>query len=154
MSRESMDVAQKALDAFNRRDREAWFALNDPEVEAFPPRDWPESDAIRGREAVWESYVENIEAFREGALEHAELIDAGDDKVVAHMRGEMHGKASGASEALSDWPESTCRDGRTLRPEGFADPNEALDAARLGQRAGSQTNERGGGGVGEAARWG
>ena len=131
MSRESMDVAQKALDAFNRRDREAWFALNDPEVEAVPPRDWPESDAIRGREAVWHSYVENIEAFREGALEHVELIDAGNDKVVAHMRGEMHGKASGASVAFSYWPVSTFRDGKTLRTEWFADRNEALEAAGL-----------------------
>jgi ketosteroid isomerase-like protein len=93
MSQENVDAAQMGLDAFNRRDKEVWLALNDPEVEVVPPRDWPESDPLRGREAVWDVYVENIEAFREGALEHVELIDAGNDKVVAHMRGEMHGKA-------------------------------------------------------------
>src|SRR5213076_2082247 len=105
MSQENVDAAQKALDAFNRRDKAAWLVLNDPEVEVVPPRDWPESDPIRGREAVWEVYVQNIQAFREGALEHVELIDAG-NKVLAHMRGAMHGKASGASVAFAYWPVS------------------------------------------------
>ena len=131
MSRENVVAALKGLDAFNRRDKAAWLALTDPEVEAVPPRDWPESDPIRGREAVWDVYVENIEAFREGALEHVELIDAGNDKVIAHMRGEMHGKASGASVAFSYWPVSTFRDGRTVRTEWYADRAEALEAVGL-----------------------
>ena len=64
MSQENVDAAQKALDAFNRRDKAAWLVLNDPEVEVVPPRDWPESDPIRGREAVWDFYIENIGAWR------------------------------------------------------------------------------------------
>src|SRR5436190_22720315 len=96
----------------------------------MPPRR-PESDPIRGREAVWDVYDENIQAFREGALERVELIDAGNDQVVAHMRGEMHGKASGASVAFSYWPVSTFRDGRTLRTEWFADRADSLAAAGL-----------------------
>ena len=131
MSQENAEIVHRFVDAYNRRDREAWFALNDPEVEAVPPRDWPESDAIRGREAVWDSYVENIEAFREGALEHVELIDAGNDKVVAHMRGEMHGKASGASVAFSYWTVGTVRSGKMLRVEWFANRVDALEAVGL-----------------------
>ena len=131
MSQENVDVAQKALDAFNRRDKEVWLALNDPEVEAVPPRQWPESGPIRGREAVWDVYVENIEAFREGALEHVELIDAGNDKVVAHMRGEMHGKMSDAAVPFSYWPVSTFRDRKMVRTEWFADRAEALKAVGL-----------------------
>ena len=106
MSQENVDAAQKGLDAFNRRDKAAWLALNDPEVEAVPPRDWPESDPIRGREAVW-------------------------DKVVAHMRGEMHGKASGASVAFSYWTVGTFRSGKMLRTEWFANRVDALEAAGL-----------------------
>ena len=60
-----------------------------------------------------------------------ELIDAGDDKVVAHMRGEMHGKASGASVAFSYWTVGTVRSGKMLRVEWFADRAEALEAAGL-----------------------
>src|SRR5437763_10171843 len=115
MSQETIDAAQETLDAFNRRDRAAWLALVDPAVEVVPPRDWPESDPIRGGEAAWTFYVENIESFREDALEHVELIDAGNDSVVAHMRGAMHGKASGASVAFSYWPVSTFRDGKAVR---------------------------------------
>src|SRR5436305_11916072 len=92
MSQENVDLAQKALDAFNQRDRTAWLALTDPEVQVVPPRDWPESNPIRGSAAVWTFYVENIESFREGELEHVELIDARNDRVVAHMRGAMYGR--------------------------------------------------------------
>jgi ketosteroid isomerase-like protein len=131
MSQENVDVAQRGLDAFNRRDKAAWLALNAPEIEVVPPRDWPESDPIRGCEAVWGFYVGNIQAFRDGSLEHVEVIDAGNDKVVTHMRGAMHGKASGASVAFNYWPVSTFRDGKTLRTEWFANRADALEAVGL-----------------------
>ena len=131
MSQENVDAAQKGLDAFNRRDKAAWLGLNDPEVEAIPPRDWPESDPIRGREAVWDFYVENIEAFREGVLENTELIEVGHDKVVAHVQGEMQGKTSGASVAFDFWTVGTYRDGQALRLEWFDEREQALEAVGL-----------------------
>jgi ketosteroid isomerase-like protein len=131
VSWENVDAAQKGLDAFNRRDKAAWLALNDPEVEAVPPRDWPESDPIRGREAVWDFYVENVEAFREGVLENTELIEVGHDKVVGHVQGEMQGKTSGASVAFDLWTVGTYRDGQALRVEWFAEREQALAAVGL-----------------------
>ncbi len=131
MSRENVDAALKGLDAFNRRDKAAWLAVNDPEVEAVPPRDWPESDPIRGREAVWDFYVENVEAFREGVLESTELIEVGHDKVVGHVQGEMQGKTSGASVAFDLWTVGTYRDGQALRVEWFAEREQALAAVGL-----------------------
>jgi ketosteroid isomerase-like protein len=131
VSRENVDAALKGLDAFNRRDKAAWLAVNDPEVEAVPPRDWPESDPIRGREAVWDFYVENIEAFREGVLENTELIEVGHDKVVGHVQGEMQGKTSGASVAFDLWTVGTYRDGQALRVEWFAEREQALAAVGL-----------------------
>jgi ketosteroid isomerase-like protein len=131
VSRENVDAALKGLDAFNRRDKAAWLAVNDPEVEAVPPRDWPESDPIRGREAVWDFYVENVEAFREGVLENTELIEVGHDKVVGHVQGEMQGKTSGASVAFDLWTVGTYRDGQALRVEWFAEREQALAAVGL-----------------------
>jgi ketosteroid isomerase-like protein len=131
VSRENVDAALKGLDAFNRRDKAAWLAVNDPEVEAVPPRDWPESDPIRGREAVWDFYVENVEAFREGVLESTELIEVGHDKVVGHVQGEMQGKTSGASVAFDLWTVGTYRDGQALRVEWFAEREQALAAVGL-----------------------
>ena len=42
------------LEAFNRRDRDAWLRLNDPEVEFRADAEWPESETVRGHDAVWE----------------------------------------------------------------------------------------------------
>ena len=131
MSQENVEVVRRGLDAFNRRDRTAWLAVCDPEVEDVPPREWPESDTTRGSEAVWDLYVENTAGWREGdAFENVEMIDAG-DKVVAHVRGEMRGKASGASVTWSYWQAVTFRNGKVLRLEWFADRNEALEAVGL-----------------------
>jgi ketosteroid isomerase-like protein len=131
MSRENVEVARKALDAFNRRDRAAWLTLCDPELENFPPRDWPESDPIQGYEAVWDFFVEAQEGWEEGPFEFVELIDAGNDKVVADVRREVRGKASGASVAWSYWLVVTFRNGKHLRMEWFANRAEALEAVGL-----------------------
>ena len=131
MPQENVDVARKALDAFNRRDRAAWLALCDPEFENFPPRDWPESEPIRGPEAVWDFFVEAQDAWDEGPFEFVDLIDAGNDKVVADVRREVRGKASGASVEWSYWQVVTFRNGKVLRMEWFAYRAEALEAVGL-----------------------
>jgi ketosteroid isomerase-like protein len=131
MSHENVEVNRRALDAINRRDRAAWLALVDPQSECVPARDWPESDVIRGREAVWDFYVDVFGAWREGSFENVELIEAGNDKLVTHMRAEMQGKASGASVMLSYWLVITFRNGKILRIEYFAERGEALEAMGL-----------------------
>jgi ketosteroid isomerase-like protein len=131
MSQENVDVAQEALDAINRRDRAAWMALVDPETECVPARDWPESDVIRGREAVWDFYVGIFGSLHGGPVEHVEVIEAGDDNLVTHLRAEMQGKASGASVVLSYWLIITFRDAKILRIDYFAGRGEALEAVGL-----------------------
>ena len=131
MSQENVDLAKKILDAFNRRDKAAWQALMDPDLEVAPPQDWPEAGLIRGSEAAWHFYVQNIEAFREGVLEHVELIDAGTDRVLSHLGGEMHGALSGALVPFSYWVVSTVRDGKGVRDEWFANRAAALKAVGL-----------------------
>ncbi len=120
----------------NRLDRAAWLALCDPELENIPPRDWPESDPIRGVEPVFDFLaVEAGDAWEEESspYEYVELIDAGNDKVVADMRREVRGKASGASVAFGYWQVITFRNGKTLRIEWFGERAEALKAAGLSE---------------------
>ena len=131
MSQENVDVARTAVDTLNRRDRAGWLATQDPESECIPSRDWPESDAIRGREAVWDFYMAVLQAWREGGFESVELFEAEDDRVVQKVRAEMQGKTSGASVVLSYWTVATFRDGKVLRVAWFADRAEALDAVGL-----------------------
>jgi ketosteroid isomerase-like protein len=133
MSQENVKTFHEALDAFNRRDRAAWLAFYDPEFENLPPRNWPESAAIQGPEAVWDFYVESQEPWEGATFQVGELIDAGNDKVVAELRAQMRGKASGASVAWSYWSVVTFRHGKALRSEWFTDRAEALEAAGLSE---------------------
>jgi ketosteroid isomerase-like protein len=133
MSQENAEVVRQALDAFNRRDKAAWLALCDPEVENVPPRDWPETDLLRGPGAVWGFYVEAQEAWDASSYEYVELIDAGNDKIVTQQRGDVRGKASGAGVVFSYWQVVTLRNGKALRIEWFTDRAQALEAAGLSE---------------------
>ena len=84
MSQENVERARQGLDAINRRDRAAWLALCDPELEDMPPRDWPESNPIQGADAVFEFLAVEAQDAWEGdrPYEYVELIDAGNDMVV------------------------------------------------------------------------
>jgi ketosteroid isomerase-like protein len=120
----------RAVDAFNRRDRAALLDFCDPELVNIPPREWPESSAVTGREAVWDFYVQGNEPWEDSALSVVELVDASDDKVVAHIRGEMRGRVSGAGVPWSFWGVVTFRNGKVAHVEWFADRAEALGRAR------------------------
>ena len=133
MSPENVETARRVFDNFNRRDKAAWLTDTDPETEVIPPKEWPENAPIRGAKACWNFYVENTKAFEEGYFELPELIDAGDDKVVANHRREMRGKASGASIIYDFWIVITFRDGKGVRADWFSTRAEALEAAGLSE---------------------
>jgi ketosteroid isomerase-like protein len=136
MSRANVETIRQALDAVNRGDRAAWLALCDPALLNVPSRDWPESDPIQGREAVWDFFAETNEQWEDIAYAFGELIDAGNDKIAAWVRAEMRGKSSGAGVPWSFWQVVTFRDGKALRFEWFTDRAEALKAAGLGEQPG------------------
>jgi ketosteroid isomerase-like protein len=133
MSQENVETLRQALDAFNRRDRAKWLAVCDPEVENVPPRDWPESEPIRGSGAVWDFYIKGNEPWEDSPFQYLDVIDAGTDKVVADTRREARGKASGVSIEWRYWLVVTIRNGKTLRIEWFADRAEALKAVGLAE---------------------
>jgi ketosteroid isomerase-like protein len=136
MSHENVETLRRGLDAVNRGDKAAWLALCHPELENIPPQDWPESDPIRGGEPVFDFLaVEAQNAWDEESspFEYVELIDAGNDRVVADMRGDVRGKASGASVAWRYWQVVTFRNGKALRIEWFGGRAEALKAAGLSE---------------------
>ena len=113
------------LDAVNRRDRNALLALCDPDIVNVPPREWPESSPIRGREAVWDFYVQGNDPWEDSELSVVEFIDGDADNALAHVQGEMHGRASGAGVVWSFWAVIAFRNGKPARVEWFADTEEA-----------------------------
>ena len=131
MSQENVESLHRGNDAFNRGDRTAWFSTIDPEAEMVPARDWPEKAPVRGREAIWNYYVEVTQAWEVGAFELGEAIEAGTDKLVVNAYRHARGRASGADLVFSYWLVSTFLDGKAIHLEWFADRAEALKAAGL-----------------------
>jgi ketosteroid isomerase-like protein len=121
---------KRAFDAFFRRDKAAWLALCDPELEIVPVGDWPETDPIRGGEAAWEFLLAADEPWEPGPYQLLEVIDA-EDKVVARQRRDLRGISSGVEVDYDYWVVLTHRAGKALRVEWFADRETALDAAGI-----------------------
>jgi len=131
MSQENVEIGRRILDAYNRRDKAAYFALCDPELEWVPPAEWPEAAPVRGREAVWHFIVELDEPWERGVYELVEVIDVTDDKIVAQLRRKVRGKTSGLDAEFERWNLVTFRHGKQLRSEWFAGRADALAAAGL-----------------------
>src|SRR5436305_13886243 len=97
MSEENVDLTYKALDAFNRRDLEAYLALIDPEV-AFTPYEVAVQDGIpyRGHCGVRRWWEETFAVLPNIAAEVDEVRNLGDLTVVCG-RLRRRGTSSGAS---------------------------------------------------------
>jgi ketosteroid isomerase-like protein len=133
MSQENVETLRQAMDAVNRRDRSSWLTACDPEIENVPPRDWPESERTRGPDAVWDFFVESMEAWESAAFEYSEIIEAGANMLVAEVTGELKGKASGAPVPWSFWQVVEIRSGRAIRIDWFVDRGDALRAVGLAE---------------------
>ena len=131
MSQETLNLFREAVDAFNRRDRAAWLALCDPQYENVPPKEWPESASIRGREAIWDFFISNMEPWEQGSMDIGEVIDAGDGKVVGELRTVVRGQSSGAQVEWCYWQVATYRSGKAVHSEWFSAWSEALASVDL-----------------------
>jgi ketosteroid isomerase-like protein len=132
MSEENVEVARQATEAFDRRDRAAWLALHDENVEAIPIRDWPEPE-VRGSEGYWDFLVKMVDAWDPVPFGEAEYTDAGANKVLIHQRTEFRGRESGVGVDFEYWIVATIRQGKTRRVQWFVDRADALEAAGLSE---------------------
>lgn len=103
-----------------------------------PFREWPENAPVRGPEAIWGAYADFIEAWAVEAFELGEVIEAGPNRVIANVRRQARGRASGVDLVFDYWLVSTFRNGKVIRAEWFADRAEALEAAGNGPVDGVQ----------------
>lgn len=95
------------------------------------PADYPEGEfAHRGREGSARLIAQLREAWAEWRFEPERLIDAG-DRVVAFVRVEARGGASGVPIELTGAHVMTILDGRVARTEVYRDRAEAVRAVGL-----------------------
>ena len=128
MSRENVELARRAFDAYNRRDFPAFFALCDPELTYRNREDEPDVRLYQGLED-YKRYVESwLETFGDLQLEPQDFIDLGDEVIaVAELRG--RGGSSGPEVQGSYVFLLRFRDGLIVEGREYATSEEALVAA-------------------------
>ena len=131
-----MALAQKAIDALNRRDFDAFLAFLGPDVV------WEALEGVsgigelfRGRAEVREWIALMLEDTEEGSL-HAEIeqiADLGDDRVFIAVALTARRRASGVRFEYRTWNIVWFADGLITRRQVFWTRAEALRAAGLSE---------------------
>jgi uncharacterized protein len=132
MSAENVQIVIDTFTAFNRGDLDTlseYFAddIDYRAVEGAPDDHGP----IHGKDAL-RAYVQDwLDTFDDFKSEPVDLIDAGEDKVIAVTRISGRAKLSGVETDLTYAALYTIRDGKIVRGREYWTRDEALEAAGL-----------------------
>ena len=96
-------------------------------------RGWPERQTYPGLEGARQFLADWTDSWEDWKLELRELIDAGDETVVAIVHQSGRSKATGLPVEMDFAQVWTVRDGRQLRMRMYADPDEGRRAAGLAE---------------------
>ena len=135
MSRENVEVARHAYDAFLRSDWNTLSELIDPDFEFRGTVGGLEEGRIaRGAQQFREVFErEDLDAWDERRFEPENFIDAG-DCVVVLQREYRRGRASGVELETETAVVFEVRGGRVVRIQGYMDPVSALEAVGLSEQ--------------------
>jgi ketosteroid isomerase-like protein len=129
MSRENVELARRAFQAFNDRDLDAVLAGLDQEVEAFPRLAAVEG-GYRGHDGVRRWWAQLLDAFPDFHVEILEVRDLG-DLMVLTLRLRGHGAGSDTPIDAMHWQVTQLRDGNVIRWRVYTSESEALEAVGL-----------------------
>ena len=134
MSEENVKAVRDAAAAFNRGDLDTWseFWTDDIDYRAIEGA-IDDRGPMHGKAAVRayvQDWLDNFDNFRSEAVE---LLDAGEDTVIAVVRISGLAKLSGIETDLTYAALYTIRDGKIARGREYWTRDEALEAAGLRQ---------------------
>ena len=129
MSQENVELAKRALDAFNQRDWEAFLALTDEDIE-IESRLVAMEGAYHGHEGLRRWWNDSVGAFPDYTAEHLEIRDLG-DITLGHVRGRGHGAGSDTPFVDPFWQPTRWRDGKCVWWRNCSTEAEALEAVAL-----------------------
>jgi ketosteroid isomerase-like protein len=132
MSQENVELVQRAIEAYNRRDLDAVLGgTTDDFVQDWSRTIGPNPNVYRGRDEV-RGFLESWwGAFDQAAIHVDEIIDAGDSVVVvfhARVRGRESGAEARGPGAVQVW---TVRGGLASSLTLYQGRDEALEAVGL-----------------------
>jgi hypothetical protein len=130
MSKENVEIVRSIYEAVNRRDFDAAFRDQAPDVEYTTPPRGPTAGTYRGRDEIrgfWEEIQTPFEAW---TVEPEEFFESG-DQVVVVAKTRMRPRGSSAEIENRNGHLWTIRDGMVVSMRIFPKPEEALAAAGL-----------------------
>jgi ketosteroid isomerase-like protein len=129
MSQEYVESTSRVIDAFNRRDLQAYLALMDPDVEFIPYEVYLEGgNPYRGHAGIRRWWEDVFAVFPDIRAEVYEIRDFG-DRTLIHgcLRGQ--GAGSGAPMERTMFLVTQWRDKKEIWWCAFGSEAEALEAA-------------------------
>jgi ketosteroid isomerase-like protein len=132
MSQENVEIVRDAAAAFNRGDLDAWFEYLADDIDyraAEGALDDP--GPMHGKDAIRAYMQDWLDLFDDFKSEPVELVDAGEDQVIAVVRISGRAKLSGVETDLTYAALYTIRDGKVARGREYWTKEQALEAARL-----------------------
>ena len=134
MSQENVEIIRDAFAAFNRGHLDAFLEYWTDDIDYRAAEGAPDDvGPIKGKEALRAFAQDWPDTFDEFRCEPIELIDAGEDKVIAVMRISGRAKLSGVETDMTYAELSTLRDGKIARGRQYRTRDEALEAAGLSE---------------------
>jgi uncharacterized protein len=132
MPQENVEIVREANAAFNRGDLDAFLEYCTDDVD-FRAAEGALDDhgPVQGKDALRAFMQDWLDMFDDFRAEPVELIDAGEDNVIAVMRISGRAKLSSVETDMTYAELSTLRDGKVARSRQFFTRDEALEAAGL-----------------------
>jgi ketosteroid isomerase-like protein len=112
MSQENVEIVRSMFEAVNRGDLDAWLEYWTDDIDYRAAEGAPDDHGpIKGKDALRAFVQDWLDTFDDFKVEPVELIDAGENNVIAIMRISGRAKLSGVVTDLTYAELSTLRDG-------------------------------------------
>jgi ketosteroid isomerase-like protein len=134
MSQENVEIVKIAYEAFASGGLDQFMEHFTDDVDYRAVEGAPDDHGpIRGKDGVRQYFQDWIDTFDEFFMEPVELIDAGEDAVVAVERFGGCAKLSGVETHQTEAVVYSVRDGKFARCREYGTRHEALEAAGLSE---------------------
>ena len=132
MSQENVEIVRQVAAAFNRGDLDTWveYLADDIDYRAIEGA-LDDRGPMHGKDAVRAYLQDWLDLFDDFKAEPVELIDAGEEQVIAVGRISGRAKLSGVETDLTYAALYTIRDGKIARGREYWTKEQALEAAGL-----------------------
>jgi ketosteroid isomerase-like protein len=132
MSQENVEIVRAGFEAFAEHGLDAMAEFWDPDINwRAAEGEIDDAGELHGPEAVGRHMQDWFGMFDDLAVVVEELVDAGDDRVVAVQRMTGRAKVSGIETEIRFSVVYTLRDGKIVQGREYMDKGQALEAVGL-----------------------